>query len=320
MKEWCVDAAGMMADQREKIVIDLRRQEDFRKGSCPGAENIYWKDLESSLEKLPKEKPLYLLCYTGETSDEYAQLLWKKGYEVYSVQEGYRGFLRWKLRHRNDPEQLDPAERQKEITRKGNPRKPQGEEGGQMLRRMNQSHASITGWALDFFKFEEGDRVLDIGCGGGAALHRMAQQIRSGHLTGVDYSEVSVRESMKTNEKEILDGKMDILQASVEKLPFAEESFDKILTVESFYFWPDPAQNLKEVRRVLKRGGVFLLASEIYQKEGLTPEVLENIREYQLYTPTKEEYEKLFTQAGFSSVKLHTREGFDWICVEGRAE
>lgn len=65
-----------------------------------------------------------------------------------------------------------------EITRIGNPRKPQGEEGRQMLKRMNESHAEVTEWALGFFDFHESDDALDIGCGGGATLARMAKRIK----------------------------------------------------------------------------------------------------------------------------------------------
>ena len=78
---------------------------------------------------------------------------------------------------------------EEEITRIGNPRKPQGEEGRQMLRRMNDSHAAVTEWALCFFDFHENDQVLDIGCGGGATLARMSKHLKTGGLTGVDYSE-----------------------------------------------------------------------------------------------------------------------------------
>lgn len=206
---------------------------------------------------------------------------------------------------------------QEEVTRKGNPRKPEGEEGVQMLQRMNESHAPVTGWALDFLDFRKDDRILDIGCGGGAALKRMAAHIETGYLTGVDYSPVSVSLSKENNAEEIRGGKMEILEASVENLPFEDESFDKITTVESFYFWPDPAQNLKEVLRVLKKGGTFLLISDIYQKEGLKKETLENIEAYGLFNPTKEEFQALFEQAGFAAVRIHTKEGADWICVEG---
>ena len=206
---------------------------------------------------------------------------------------------------------------QEEITQMGNPAKPRGEEGAKMLLRMNDSHYPVTGWALSFLSFQKSDRVLDIGCGGGAALKRMSGQMESGHLIGVDYSEVSVELSRKMNVEDIASGKMEVLKASVEQLPFEENQFDKIITVESFYFWPDPAENLKEVVRVLKTGGVFLLVADIYQKEGLDKSVLDNIARYQLFNPTVEEFELLFRQAGFSEVKAHTKEGTDWICVEG---
>lgn len=206
---------------------------------------------------------------------------------------------------------------QEEITRKGNPRKPQGEEGKQMLCRMNESHSAVTEWALDFVNFQEQDQVLDIGCGGGATLKRMSERISRGHLTGVDYSEVSVKMSQEMNAADIRNGKMEILEASVEKLPFEDERFDKIVTVESFYFWPNPAENLKEVLRILKKGGVFLLVADIYQKEGLGKETLENIERYDLFNPTKEEFRLLFQQAGFSKTEVHTKEGEDWICIVG---
>lgn len=218
-----------------------------------------------------------------------------------------------------EKEQKDLSSRQQEeITRKGNPSKPQGEEGEQMLRRMNESHSAVTLWALDFLDFGEQDRVLDIGCGGGATLMRISGRIPLGHLTGVDYSAVSVKLSREMNTEDIRNGKMEILEASVENLPFADESFDKIVTVESFYFWPDPAENLKEVLRTLKPGGTFLLIADIYHKDHLPEETLQNIERYQLFNPTKEEFRELFAQAGFTAVEIHTKEGEDWICVKGR--
>lgn len=206
---------------------------------------------------------------------------------------------------------------QEEVTRIGNPRKPEGTEGEEMLERMNQSHYEVTGWALSYWEMQEDDRVLDIGCGGGATLHRMAEKVTSGHVTGVDYSDVSVETSRKNNEKNIKSGKMDVLEGSVENLPFADDSFDKIITVESFYFWPDPQENLKEVRRVLKVGGTFLLVADIYQNGNLTEQEKENIRNYHLFNPTKEEFEQLFINAGFTDTQIHTRKGENWICVEG---
>jgi rhodanese-related sulfurtransferase len=97
MKDFCINAEQMVKDTREKNIVDLRKEEDFKKGSCEGAINIYWKEFEEQIPNFSKDKPLYLVCYTGETSDEFAEYLCGKGYEAYSIKEGYRGYMRWKL-------------------------------------------------------------------------------------------------------------------------------------------------------------------------------------------------------------------------------
>jgi len=96
-REYQKTASEMMEDIRDKMIIDLRKQEDYQKGSCENAINIYWEEFDKRIGELPKNQVLYLLCYTGETSDEYAQYLETQGYEAYSIVEGYRGYLRWKL-------------------------------------------------------------------------------------------------------------------------------------------------------------------------------------------------------------------------------
>lgn len=206
---------------------------------------------------------------------------------------------------------------QMEITQKGNPRKPHGEEGKMMLNRMNNSHAPLTEWALSFLQFQSDDTVLDIGCGGGAALHRLSGYVPTGQLYGVDYSAVSVALAQEHNAADVQSGRMKILEASVEQLPFSDDMFNKIITVESFYFWPNPAENLREVLRVLKPEGTFLLIAEIYQKDGLAQDTIENIERYQMCNPTKDEFKIMFQNAGFTDVQIHIKENTDWICVKG---
>ena len=186
-----------------------------------------------------------------------------------------------------------------------------------MLKRMNESHSPVTCWALEHWQIAPGEEILDIGCGGGATLKRMGEKITTGHLTGIDYSPVSVETSLKTNRQDVESGKMKVLEGSVEALPFADDGFDKIITVESFYFWPNPQENLKEVRRVLKTGGTFLLVADIYEKPGLPREVKDNIRKFHLFNQTREQFKNLFREAGFAETRIHTKDGEDWICVEG---
>lgn len=203
------------------------------------------------------------------------------------------------------------------ITEIGNPARPQGEEGKLMLSRMNDEHYDVTTWALSFFSFNENDNVLDIGCGGGRTLNRMAENITSGHLTGVDYSRTSVEMSKDMNSDLINSGKMDIIEASVESLPFDDDSFDKIITVESFYFWPDPVENLKEVLRVLKPSSKFLLVADIYDRDDLSDKQKDNIKKYNLFNPSLEKFSTLLKSAGFSKVIIHTKEATTWVCAEG---
>lgn len=203
------------------------------------------------------------------------------------------------------------------ITRIGNPAKPQGEEGKRMLSRMNSSHYDVTTWAFSFFSFNDNDVVLDIGCGGGKTLNRMAENISSGHLYGVDYSETSVEMSSELNKELIRSGKMDIILASVESLPFTDNRFDKIITVESLYFWPDPEENLKEVYRVLNEGGKLLVVADIYDSEELSISQREHIKKYNMFNPSLEIFAKLLKNTGFSKVIIHTKADTTWVCAEG---
>jgi len=212
---------------------------------------------------------------------------------------------------------IQSEEQKKSITEQGNPAKPTGEAGRSMLQRMNDSHYEMTGWAIDQMEFREEDHVLDVGCGGGETLHRISGKLPVGMLKGIDYSMVSVSLSREINREDIESGKMDILEASVESLPFSDGTFDKVVSVESFYFWPDPRKGLAEIYRVLKPGGTFMLVAEIYDSDRLTEEQKENIRKYNMNNPSIREYMDLFQETGFTRTTVHTRDDKTWIAVEG---
>ena len=202
-------------------------------------------------------------------------------------------------------------------TAEGNPRCPEGEAGRAMLARMNESHAKLVEWGLAHIDFAPHDTVLDIGCGGGNTLARIAERVTEGHLVGIDYAETSVEASRAFNAALIAAGRMEILHGSVESLPFEDGHFDAVVTVESFYFWPNPEECLKEVARVVKKGGTFLLLAEIYERNDLPESIREKIAGYQLTNPTPEEFERLFRAAGFAAVETHFKDGEYWIAVRG---
>lgn len=87
----------LQEDTREKQIIDIRDKADFDKETYPGAVNIHWEELEEHMDEIRKDCPVYLLCYTGQKSEEIAQELNEQGYEVYSIKNGYRAWLKIKL-------------------------------------------------------------------------------------------------------------------------------------------------------------------------------------------------------------------------------
>lgn len=87
----------LQEDTREKQIIDIRDAADFEKETYPGAVNIHWEELAAHMDEIRKDCPVYLLCYTGQKSEEIAEELTEQGYEIYSIKNGYRAWLKMKL-------------------------------------------------------------------------------------------------------------------------------------------------------------------------------------------------------------------------------
>ena len=83
-----------------------------------------------------------------------------------------------------------------------NTRKPQGFGGKLMTKMMNSGHAKLSQWGFSNISAKSDAEVLDVGCGGGANIAVWLDRCRNGHVTGMDYSEVSVAESQKLNRSE----------------------------------------------------------------------------------------------------------------------
>lgn len=83
-----------LKNRENKIILDIRKKEDFNRGSMQEAINIPSEEIGSAYESLDKEKDIYVLCYTGERSTDAVEFLEDKGYSVYNIEGGYRSFLR----------------------------------------------------------------------------------------------------------------------------------------------------------------------------------------------------------------------------------
>ncbi|MGI6210960.1 MAG: class I SAM-dependent methyltransferase [Anaerovoracaceae bacterium] len=143
----------------------------------------------------------------------------------------------------------------------GNPGRPTGQDGVRMLERMNRSHAPIRAFGFSHLTWEPGLRILDVGCGGGQTIAEMLELAPESKITGVDYSEVSVRSTLEHNSR-ALGKRLDVVRGDVQDLPFEGDQFDLVTGVETVYFWPDVRKGVREILRVLKPGGRIALMNE----------------------------------------------------------
>src|SRR6266566_3716781 len=95
-------------------------------------------------------------------------------------------------------------------------------------------------WAVGLLDVQPDDRVLEIGFGPGVAVREVARRATSGLVVGIDHSEVMLRQARRRNAAAVRDGRVDLRLGSAEHLPGFDESFDKILAVNSLMFWDDP--------------------------------------------------------------------------------
>ncbi len=198
-----------------------------------------------------------------------------------------------------------------------NARFPDGDNGKEVLDGMRESHTAVTGWTLDLLQPAADDTILDIGCGGGRALKRLSPLVPNGKLFGVDYSETAVECTREENSADVESGKLTVVHGSVSDLPFADDTFDKIFSIESYYFWPDLANDLKEIRRVLKPGGKVFIAADIHHRENLPEKVEYYVRTLNMTNLTFQQFHDALTEAGFVNVTVHGKDGEEWMCGEG---
>ena len=170
------------------------------------------------------------------------------------------------------------------------------------------------------FPIENGSRVLDVGCGGGRTVSKLCDLVGSGKVYGIDYSELCVKKAQKLNHKNVLCGRASISQAAVSALPFEDEKFNAVIAVETYYFWPDKLGDLKEIYRVLKRGGRILLVFEMLQDEN-NPDKWKSVENrLGIEAVSREGIEDMLFRAGYLNIRSHVKSGTTWLCAIAEKE
>src|SRR5215467_7399475 len=197
--------------------------------------------------------------------------------------------------------------------------KPRGWLGRFSLWRMNASHSKLTNWGLEHVSIEERYTILDVGCGGGRTVGKLAAIATQGKVYGIDHSAESVAMALRTNKQWIDMAHVEVREASVSRLPFADGAFDVVTAVETHFWWPALPTDLREVLRVLKPGGRLIIIAEVYKgARAFTSKAAERYSEKTgMALLSIEEHRELLTNAGYSDVQVITEPNKGWICCIG---
>lgn len=189
--------------------------------------------------------------------------------------------------------------------------KPHGEEGLETIENMNENHREISEFAFECIDVNGDERILDIGCGGGVNIEKFLK-LTSNNVDGLDYSEVSVASSIERNIDAVDNGRCTVIQADVQDMPIDDESYDLATAFETIYFWPEIQETFKEVSRVIKPNGRFMIAQGTDGNHPDDEKWLATVEGMSVYTAP--ELEMYLLDAGFKSVESYVKEN-DYILV-----
>jgi len=132
----------------------------------------------------------------------------------------------------------------------------------------------------------------------------------------VDYSELSVEKAKAFNADEISKGRLEVKQGDVSTLDLPDGTYDLATAFETIYFWPGLEECFKEVARILKDGGLFLISNESDGEDSTSLKFEKIIEGMKCYTP--EQISGALKKAGFSEVSIAHHPNKPWITVISR--
>jgi SAM-dependent methyltransferase len=164
---------------------------------------------------------------------------------------------------------------------------------------MEQEHLPIVLPVLDRMRLAPDDNVLDVGCGSGWLARLLAEQVPEGRVVGVDISDEMIRRARRLHDD--LENVMFVI-GEAEEIPWDAQFFTKALTVESAFYWPDPARGMREIFRVLREGGSAWVLINFY-RENPHSHHWADVATVPVKLLSAEEWVALFRDAGLTDVK-----------------
>ncbi|HEV2181053.1 MAG TPA: class I SAM-dependent methyltransferase [Gemmatimonadaceae bacterium] len=196
-------------------------------------------------------------------------------------------------------------------------RQPRGWLGRLSVWSMNRRHSALTDWGLEAVSIGTGDTILDVGCGGGRTVAKLAARATAGHLHGVDFAPASIAVSRRTNRRSIALGRVSIEQASVSALPFAAGTFDLATAIETHFWWQSLGDGMREVVRVLKPGGTLVVIAEFYNG-GRHTRYAERLGHLTgMAALDVAQHQAMLSDAGLTNIRVIEDARRGWLCAIG---
>src|SRR5580704_8441190 len=168
---------------------------------------------------------------------------------------------------------------------------------------MEPHHISITEQTLALMELKPGDRVLDLGCGAGWASRLIAKAVdgkeRAGQVIGLDVSDEMIRRARAASTD--YDNLMFVV-GSAQQVPWEENFFDKVLSVESFYYYADQERALAELFRVMAPKGELYILINLYKDNQYSLQWVDKLK-VPVHVRSQEEYVDLLKKHAFENVE-----------------
>ena len=178
---------------------------------------------------------------------------------------------------------------------------PQGEKGIEIAEMMNATNIGMTLESIRTLLIEDHESILEIGHGNAGHVKNILSLAKGLKYTGIDISETMNQEAGKLNHE--FQDQASFLLYEGKSLPFENETFDKIFTVNTVYFWENPVEFLNEICRVLKDNGTFVLT---FGQRDFMEKLPFTAYNFTLYN--NDEMEEMVSKSHFKKMKTSERE------------
>jgi SAM-dependent methyltransferase len=192
---------------------------------------------------------------------------------------------------------------------------PTGKDGITVAKLMNNRHSELTDWGLKKAEIKPNFVILDIGCGGGETLKKLAQKTLQGTVFGIDHSKDMVNFSREVNKENVKKDRVFVVEGSVEKMKFSDDFFDLVTGIETYYFWPNLSDAFREIKRVLKPKGKLLLINEMIKDGSFEIKNGKIIKETQVKLVRLKKIQKMLKEQGFIEIKVFRKTNSAWNVV-----